>query len=1105
MAEDYLAWTKAQGKAYEKESAEILWHTCYALAQEGHELYERLFRPSEDEINARRIRAWLERLRDGSAVESLELVLEGDPGVAWNVVYDLPPQREAFLGGCSEPGQWQPFWGVRYNLAAGKRVDPLRRVPAPSEPSVRMVVDPIVLGRLPDEQKKRLLNFARTHGDLSLIQTREELVNELSAGRPDLLYWLSHATPHALELDGELVRPLELFELMEKSDDNSEKFPGLVFLNACRTAEAEGVGSSFLSVLYEAKCSGVIATEQQTVDTVANTLGLDFLEAFLDLGEPVGSLMQRLRTARVPMGLVYATYCPPHLSAPRPAPRSSDSCGSHSETELPGSVMSRLELPSGVHLPERPYRSLSSYDRDDRALFAGRDGDVLRFAHILDESATRVLVLHGESGCGKSSFLRAGVIPFLEDECVGYRFVHDRLARGGGSPLFVRATNDLAGQLAVALLQFCSEPLRQPSPEGEPLLIDLPQFIRDMPEVPSLRAGLLKDRKLLGRLLTEIGSRLSYTPVLVIDQAEEIFTLARAPEDRVNREKTLEMLRETVELARGFKIVVSLRTDYYGRFVDPLRRSTRASYGTREYLLYDLGMSQLTEAIVRPTRFKKYGFGFADGVAERLAGQIIDHCVNRQDSVLPLAQVICSELYGLVTGRAQKEIRVDDVAAIGGVDGGLRRHVEDFLAQQLPDPVDRQAFRRLFTRLYLRQPDGTLTTALLPEGGDGVGDAAVKHWSGRMPWRQLLDLATRPGTRLLRINTLRAADAERHFVSLGHDALARVAADWDAERTHGTQLRVELMLRMRPLPTAIYHLLDPDTDPVLTVVMGNDASEARRICVRTYLEELSSQDVRTLVLEPHSETRINVRPPLLPARVREMTAERWTTWHLVVEDLDQGSKIERHEGIEVLCLPPSFGFYGVARPETGQLIDLTPYFAAWVTPCSEAVQNLIRRAASFTSRGLLKSYVQDPVAITEQVQALYLSLREAGITYIDSVVPLETPAGYVSQGPRLPRESLTLKSANCLDGTLLFASLLEGASLRPILVFVPGHAFVGWELNEEGDEYDFLETTLISSTAFAEACRVGRRLYEDNLKYYTQTVRVLRVAHLRARGIYALE
>jgi hypothetical protein len=125
---------------------------------------------------------------------------------------------------------------------------------------------------------------------------------------------------------------------------------------------------------------------------------------------------------------------------------------------IPGIEMGRPAA-APPPLPKHPYRSLMYFDRDDRALFAGRDGDVLRFARILDEAATRRLVLHGESGCGKSSFLRAGAIPFLEDECVGYRSVRDRSEGEGPSPWLIRAANDLPGQVADALVRFCARSL----------------------------------------------------------------------------------------------------------------------------------------------------------------------------------------------------------------------------------------------------------------------------------------------------------------------------------------------------------------------------------------------------------------------------------------------------------------------------------------------------------------------------------------------------------------------------------------------------------------------------------------------------------------------
>src|SRR5207253_5685116 len=169
----------------------------------------------------------------------------------------------------------------RYNLAGGQRVDPRRRMLWWQEPKILLVVDPTIRAGLPQDQQRRLEAFARHH-DLRFIESRAELKAALKSGRPDLLYWLSHATPAALVLGTDEqceISPTDLLRLLEGDED--EEPGGLVFLNACRTAETSVTAGSFFKAVFGAKMSGLIATEQQTVDTFANPFGLDFLEAFL--------------------------------------------------------------------------------------------------------------------------------------------------------------------------------------------------------------------------------------------------------------------------------------------------------------------------------------------------------------------------------------------------------------------------------------------------------------------------------------------------------------------------------------------------------------------------------------------------------------------------------------------------------------------------------------------------------------------------------------------------------------------------------------------------------------------------------------------------------
>ncbi len=383
-------------------------------------------------------------------------------------------------------------------------------------------------------------------------------------------------------------------------------------------------------------------------------------------------------------------------------------------------------------LPEHPYRSLAYYDREHRALFAGREADVQRFALLLDEADSRIAVLHGQSGVGKSSFLRAGLIPFLEEECIGYQFLRDRREGRDEPILFIRATGDLAGPLAKALCDFCArgEKYATPLAGKAPVEVDLPAILgRFLPGVPSpaaLRSALHADPLLLGRLLAALAERLPYTLVLVIDQGEEVFTLARTRQDEESRQRALEMLRHVLDVPGRFKVIVSLRTEYYGRLLDALRQDVRSATVVRDYLLIDLQEGEMTEAILRPTSTvsipyasevpaEKYRFQYESGVAEAIAREVRDYCRGKQDSELPLAQIICTQLYERTRQRPDAVISRQDFEHIGGVEGGLRKHVETLLVDLLPHQRDRKAFRRLFCRLYRRQPDRLVTTELVPE------------------------------------------------------------------------------------------------------------------------------------------------------------------------------------------------------------------------------------------------------------------------------------------------------------------------------------------------------------------------------------------------------
>ena len=133
----------------------------------------------------------------------------------------------------------------------------------------------------------------------------------------------------------------------------------------------------------------------------------------------------------------------------------------------------------------------------------------------------------------------------------------------------------------------------------------------------------------------------------------------------------------------------------------------------------------------------------------------------------------------------------EDLDAIKGVEGGLKAFAEDALERSLDlGPADREAFKALFSRLYNRQADGTLTTWLMPRA------SLESQWNGPSPFAEVLEAAK--SVRLLREDELRIEGNEpRRYVRLGHDALAKVAAAWQEEHEE-EQRREEERTRATP-------------------------------------------------------------------------------------------------------------------------------------------------------------------------------------------------------------------------------------------------------------------------------------------------------------------
>ena len=318
-------------------------------------------------------------------------------------------------------------------------------------------------------------------------------------------------------------------------------------------------------------------------------------------------------------------------------------------------------------------------------------------------------------------------------------------------------------------------------------------------------------------------------------------------------------------------------------------------------------------------------------------------------------------------------------------------------------------------------------------------------------------------------------DAEAALVGKERErAEAETAEGPDEQVTLGaesTKLEATFTTRMAQVPTSIYHLFDPATDPLVSGSIKNrSANEIRRLRVRAYLDGYSAEAVETLEIKGGREATFSLLPTLFPDRLAGIHELTRATLNVLVEDIASTTGVELHRTAPVWLLPRTTAPTAVRDPQTGGFRDLTRYLAAFVTPNQPAVMSFLRTVAAHHPERKLVGYQVDAAGVALQVKAIFEALKaEANITYVNSVISFSPEDGIATQRVRLPEDSLRDQQANCIDGTVLVASLIEAASMNAAIVVVPQHAFVGWETVRDKGTWDYLETTLIGSADFATA------------------------------------
>lgn len=151
--------------------------------------------------------------------------------------------------------------------------------------------------------------------------------------------------------------------------------------------------------------------------------------------------------------------------------------------------------------------------------------------------------------------------------------------------------------------------------------------------------------------------------------------------------------------------------------------------------------------------------------------------------------------------------------------------------------------------------------------------------------------------------------------------------------------------------------------------------------------------------------------------------------------------------------------------------DMSWTFAAFVNENHPFIDEILREALNLGIVSSFAGYQKDPKGVRDEIKAIWQALKKRGFNYSNITTTSSGEDNVYTQHVRLMGEALKTAQANCVDGSVLLASILRKLGLRVYLVAIPGHMFLAVDLDEEGEETIGIETTMLADSTLTEAIR----------------------------------
>ncbi len=293
----------------------------------------------------------------------------------------------------------------------------------------------------------------------------------------------------------------------------------------------------------------------------------------------------------------------------------------------------------------------------------------------------------------------------------------------------------------------------------------------------------------------------------------------------------------------------------------------------------------------------------------------------------------------------------------------------------------------------------------------------------------------------------------------------------------------------RPVPIRIYEQMQSMQgyqDVLIKYDIFNFSDKKMRIRVETEILGFTEKATKVIYLhglnnERGQKARIMVSqcPRLKRGLLEKLTRPERAMMRCKVMDEDTKNTLYE-ETVNIDLLANDEIIWELRDIRSNVKYGMHEFICSWITPRDNEglIENVRTQAAlKRPSRSFGGEDFNDPVVVESHIRAVYDYLSEYGLVYVSQ--PFSAMPSVAGQRIVLPETVLKNKSGNCIDLSILFASILEGAGLYSLIFLTSDHAFIGWGNKNNPAKIIFLETTVIGQVGFDEAMKLGKKAFQD--------------------------